>query len=74
MKSLYVSEFTRFINRYLAQNPDVVEDQKRGWRIYWDRQVDPVALEEAEEDSVPFDAYEFNPAVRHPIPSRPHRH
>jgi len=65
MDRIYVSEFTQFIDRYLAEHPEVVEDQRRGWEIYWDRNVDQAALKEAEEDSVPFDAYEFNPTVRH---------
>ncbi|HUW28431.1 MAG TPA: DUF3460 family protein [Sulfuriferula sp.] len=62
MKGDYISEFTLFMNHYLAIHPEVVEDQKRGWDMYWDRQVDLVALEKAKEDYVPDDGYGFHPA------------
>jgi hypothetical protein len=57
----YVSEYTRFINCYLEEHPEVVEDQKRGWNIYWGHKVDHKALKEAAEDSVPDDSYGFYP-------------
>ncbi len=60
----YVSEFTRFIDRYLAEHPEVVKDQKRGWKIYWEHQVDFQALKEAGEDAVPDDAYGFHSFVK----------
>jgi len=44
MKSDYVSEFTLFINQYLAEHPEVVDDQKRGRDIYWNPTVDQEAL------------------------------
>lgn len=59
----YVSEFTRFINGYLDGHPEVVQDQKRGWNIYWDHRVDFQALKEAGEDAVPDDGYGFHPAA-----------
>lgn len=57
--SAYVSEFTTFIDRYLEKHPEVVEDQRRGRDIYWDRKVDLKAQEEATYDSVPDDSYGF---------------
>lgn len=62
MKNCYVSEFTLFMNQYLAEHPQVVEDQERGWNIYWNRKVDQAALEKARQDSVPDDGYGFHPA------------
>ena len=56
----YVSEFTRFMNQYLEQHPEVVKDQERRWNSYWYPEVDPVALREAEEDRATDDAYGFN--------------
>jgi hypothetical protein len=55
----YVSEFTTFINRYLAEHPEVVNDQWQGREIYWDRHVDFAAQEKARKDHVPDDAYGF---------------
>ncbi len=61
MKTEYVSEYTLFINRYLAEHPEVVEDQKRGWNIWWDRKVDFASIKEANENFVPDDGYGFHP-------------
>lgn len=71
MDRAYVSEFTRFMDDFLAGHPDVVAEQQRGWRIYWDKDVDPVALQEAEEDALPFDAYEYKPPRRQAGPAPP---
>lgn len=57
----YVSEFTRFMERYLVDHPEVVSDRRIGWRIYWDKQVDLKALAQAQQDSVPDDGYGFHP-------------
>lgn len=57
----YVSEFTTFMNQYLAEHPEVVEDQKTGRSIYWDRKVDLRNQDEAAKDRVPDDSYGFYP-------------
>jgi hypothetical protein len=57
MKSGYQSEFTRFLNGYLATHPGVVEDQKRGWYIYWDRHVQMSDLKHELTDNLPFTPY-----------------
>jgi hypothetical protein len=49
----YVSEFTRFMNAFLQEHPEVVENQRKGWTIFWDSKVDFDALEKAREDGVP---------------------
>lgn len=65
MKDDFVSEYTLFMNRYLAKHPEVVEDQKRGFNIWWDKKVDSAAIKEANEDYVPDDSYGFYPADWH---------
>ncbi|MDD5248333.1 MAG: DUF3460 family protein [Rhodocyclaceae bacterium] len=56
----YVSEFTQFMNEFLAQHPDIVADQYRGRAIYWDKQVDLDAEAKAAQDSVPIvDGYYY---------------
>ncbi|MES2151961.1 MAG: DUF3460 family protein [Pseudomonadota bacterium] len=55
----YVSEFTRFLDNYLVQHPEVKEDQRRAWYILWDRHVDLDALEREREDTVPAKPYQF---------------
>lgn len=57
MSQAYVSEFTQFMQQYLAEHPEVVEDQRYGRQIYWDRQVDFAAQENASRDSVPADGH-----------------
>lgn len=59
MNRAYVSEYTLFMNRFLEEHPEAVDDQRVGRAIYWDRQVDLAALERAEKDSVPQDGYGF---------------
>jgi hypothetical protein len=56
----FVSEHTQFIGRFLAEHPDVRDDQRIGWRIYWDKQVDLAALKQAETDTEPDDGYGFH--------------
>jgi len=55
----YVSDFTRFIDGYLADHPEVVSDQQRGRAIYWDKRVDIAELMPDPADVVPTDAYYY---------------
>ena len=41
----YVSEFTRFMDGYLHQHPEVQQDRTLGWRIWWERPVDPKSID-----------------------------
>lgn len=55
----YVSEFTQFIDHFLEEHPECVEDQHRGWNLFWDHKVDFAELELAEKDHVPVHGYEY---------------
>lgn len=55
----YVSEFTQFMDKFLEEHPEVIENERRGWRIFWDRKVDLAELKKASEDSVPTKAYYY---------------
>jgi hypothetical protein len=57
IKSGYQSEFTRFIDGYLAQHPDVVKEQKAGWYIYWDRHVEMSDIQRELTDNLPYVLY-----------------
>lgn len=59
MDRAYVSEFTHFIDDFVRDHPEVVRDQKKGFRIYWDKQVDLTAEAQARADTVPDDGYGF---------------
>lgn len=56
----YVSEITQFLDEFLDEHPEVVDEQKRGWHIFWDRNVDQVELKKASEDSVPTKPYYYS--------------
>lgn len=56
----YVSEFTVFMNRYLGEHPEAVEEQRRGWGSFWIPKTGLDAQEEADEDLVPDDGYGFS--------------
>ncbi len=60
MDRSFVSDYTRFIDHYLEEHPEVVEDQHTGRRIYWDKKVDLAAQKIAETDAVPDDGYGFH--------------
>jgi hypothetical protein len=55
----YVSEYSKFIDSYLHQHPEVLADQLDGWYIWWDHQVDLKELEKAQKDSVPLPPYYY---------------
>jgi hypothetical protein len=56
----YVSEYTKFINDFLAHHPEVLKDQWIGREIYWDRRVDFAELAKSATDQVPDGAYGFS--------------
>ena len=58
-KSYDATEFTQFISAFLKNHPEVVDDQRKGWNIYWDKAVDLDALEQAKEDHVPEKPYHY---------------
>lgn len=55
----YVSEFEQFLNGYLAEHPDVVEDRQRGWYIWWDHRVDLDELDKQRSSSVAAKPYQY---------------
>lgn len=71
MNKAYVSEFTRFIDQYLQDHPEEVEEQRRGWNIFWHRHVDFAAQKEAEAAAVPDDGYGFHWPIRTTLQAPP---
>jgi hypothetical protein len=53
----YVSEFGEFLNSYMEQHPEVEEDQKRGWKIWWDHRIDLDEMDRQRQDTVPLKPY-----------------
>lgn len=57
--SNYVSEFDSFLGQYLEHHPEVLNDQRRGWYIFWDKDVDLAGQEQAQRDAVPLPPYYY---------------
>lgn len=55
----YRSEFTNFMDGYLREHPEVVDDQRHGWYIWWDHDVDLAEEQKARRDSVPLPPYYY---------------
>lgn len=55
----YVSEFTAFINGFLADHPEVVADQSQGYNLWWNKSVDMSRRTEEEQDQVPPRGYVY---------------
>jgi hypothetical protein len=55
----YVSEFTQFIDQFIEQHPEVSENRRRGWYIFWDKRVDLDELERAKKDNVRQNPYYY---------------
>jgi hypothetical protein len=55
----YESETTRFIQDFLAQNPDVVEKQRRHRATWWDRPQSVDERSRLEQARVPANGYVY---------------
>lgn len=58
---MYQSEFTRFINGFLQQHPEVNTERRELRLTWWDRQVDLDALARYREAKVPQKPYVYQP-------------
>lgn len=56
----YVSDFDQFMQEYLGQHPDVVDDQREGWYIWWDHLVDLDQLAQQRKAEVPVKGYQYD--------------
>lgn len=56
----YVSDFTKFMEEFLDQHPEVRESRRRGWRIYWERPADLREMERTMADRVPEPPYHYD--------------
>lgn len=66
----YVSEFTRLMEGFLAEHPEVVEDQQQGRAMWWDRKLDLEELKKKQASEVRQKGYEYfsNPPTCVPPP------
>lgn len=59
-KGAYVSEFEQYMNAFLKRHPDVVEDQERGWYIWWDHRLDLDEVQKERASEVPQKPYPYD--------------
>jgi hypothetical protein len=57
LRKPYVSEFEQFMNGYLRDHPDVERDQLMGWRIWWERYVNPREVDQERHSNLKHQSY-----------------
>lgn len=65
-KTGYVSEFTAFMENFLAEHPEEIQEQRRGWAIFWNHKMDFDEMKKAAGDSVPTEGYYYGGSAKHP--------
>jgi hypothetical protein len=55
----YESDVTLFLRKFLADNPEVVEKQKRARATWWDKPYDAGQRQDFETARVPKKPYEY---------------
>jgi hypothetical protein len=56
----YVSEFEQFLGSFMGQHPEIDEDRRRAWYIWWDHRVDLKDLEPHHDGDVPVKPYQYD--------------
>src|SRR6266516_1338036 len=63
MAQPYESDLTRMIRELLQEKPHIVQEQKKGRSLWWDRKLDPEELKRTRESSVKQQAYVYQNKV-----------
>jgi hypothetical protein len=63
MAQPYESDITRMIRELLRDKPQIVQEQKKGRSLWWDKKLDPDDLKRAQESSVKQQAYVYQNKV-----------
>jgi hypothetical protein len=61
MKKNYESDVTRFIRDLLANNPQIVEQQKKNRATWWDKPQDLETMKDRAQSAVPQPSYVYFP-------------
>jgi hypothetical protein len=64
VKKGYESEATRMIRELLTTDPEILQEQRKGRSLWWDRKLDPDALRRAEESRVPQKGYVYQTDIQ----------
>jgi Protein of unknown function (DUF3460) len=63
MAQPYESDITRMIRELLQEQPHIVQEQKKGRALWWDRKLEPEDLKRARESNVKQQAYVYQNKV-----------
>jgi hypothetical protein len=63
VKKGYESDATRMIRQLLAERPQIVDEQKKGRSLWWDRRLDLDQQRRARESRVPQKGYVYQTDV-----------
>jgi hypothetical protein len=63
MAAPYESDITKMIRTLLEKKPQIVEEQKRGRSMWWDKKLDPDTQRRARESRVKQQAYVYQTKV-----------
>jgi hypothetical protein len=63
MAQPYVSDITRMIRELLRDKPHIVQEQKKGRALWWDKKLDPEDQKRNRESSVKQQAYVYQNKV-----------
>jgi len=63
MAKPYESDITRMIRTLLQEKPHIVQEQKKGRALWWDRKSDPDSQKRALESTVKPQAYVYQNKV-----------
>jgi len=63
MTKPYESDLTRMMRELLREKPHIVQEQKKGRALWWDKKLDPDNLKRAEESNVKQQGYVYQNKV-----------
>jgi len=55
----YESDVTKMVRDLLREKPQILEEQRKGRSLWWDKKLDLDALQRASEDTVKQQAYVY---------------
>lgn len=55
----YTSEFTQFMNQWLEQHPEQIEERQAGRALWWDKPQDPATQQANRESRVAQKPYPY---------------
>ena len=64
VKTGYESDATRMIRELLTADPQILEEQRKGRSLWWDRKLDPDTQRRAEESRVRQKGYVYQTDIQ----------